>query len=150
MPAVLGEERPAAQTRSASTHSVGTCDAQVLRPHRFYPFQTVPSHPRSLPAAADHPWRSLEHRVPAKPWLLASHACLCMLAPAGYLRLWDASNDPWGDTTDSGTQLDELTSYWNTNMRAQKRTVVYMARRVYCLALGLGRRGGGRSWLPSY
>ena len=85
--------------------------------------------------------------------LVACIPCLsvfdCML-PAGYLRLWDASNDPWSDTTDSLALLNELTSYWNTNMRAQKRTVVYMARRVYCLALGLGRRGGGRSWLPSY
>ena len=52
------------------------------------------------------------------------------MLPAGYLRLWDASNDPWSDTTDSLALLDELTSYWNTNMRAQKRTVVYMARRV--------------------
>ena len=71
-----------------------------------------------------------------------------LASPSGYMRLWDTPDDPWGDTTDSGTQLDELTNYWNANMRAQKRTVVYMARCVWLGGL-LGRRGGGCSWLPS-
>ena len=69
------------------------------------------------------------------------------MLPAGYLRLWDASNDPWSDTTDSLALLDELTSYWNTNMRAQKRTVVYMARCVLYLARWVdpSLRAGGRA-----
>ncbi len=51
-----------------------------------------------------------------------------MPRPTGYLRLWNTSDDPWSTTTSSSTLLNELSSYWNTNMRAQKRTVVYMAR----------------------
>ncbi|PRW32508.1 Cytochrome c554 [Chlorella sorokiniana] len=44
-----------------------------------------------------------------------------------YLRLWDTPYDPWQDTSNSGAVLDELQAYWNANMAAQKRTVVYMA-----------------------
>ncbi|KAI7841473.1 hypothetical protein COHA_004867 [Chlorella ohadii] len=57
----------------------------------------------------------------------------------GYLRLWNTSDDPWSTTTSSSTLLNELTNYWNANMRAQKRTVVYMAS---------GKSlGGGVAWM---
>ena len=61
-----------------------------------------------------------------------------MPRPTGYLRLWNTSDDPWSTTTSFSTLLNELTNYWNANMRAQKRTVVYMAS---------GKSlGGGVAW----
>ena len=55
-------------------------------------------------------------------------SCPSLCCPPGFLRLWDTSADPWTATSGTSAVLDELTTYWNANMRAQQRTVVYMAR----------------------
>lgn len=48
--------------------------------------------------------------------------------PTGYLRLWDAPDDPWTGTTSRLSLLGQLSNHWNSNMRSQRRTAVHMVR----------------------
>ena len=67
-------------------------------------------------------------------------ADLQILPSIGYLRLWNAGNDPW-TTTDAGSALGELRNYWVANMGATSRNVVQQLS-----SRGLG---GGVAWLSA-